>query len=124
MLHHCSTTRCRKRSGWSPQHADWARSRRAASALDSAAAYGLWFTRRLQKSLPRRGDRARSLRDQRRRSWSCRAAHGLQTAEQGDTVEKQDPSSAAEELTTEQKRENVVRLAFGGSEQEFTRFIE
>src|SRR5436190_17335914 len=78
----------------------------------------------LQISSPRRGGRARSSRDQRRRWWSCRAAQGLQTAEQGDMVEKQDPSSAAEELTTEQKRENVIRLAFGGNQEEFNRFIE
>jgi hypothetical protein len=76
-----------------------------------------------QIDLPKHGDQARSSPDPHRRSRSCRAAQGLQTAEQGDTVEKQDSSSAAEELTTEQKLENVIRLAFGGSREEFDRFI-
>ena len=39
-------------------------------------------------------------------------------------MEKQDPSSAAEELTTDQKRENVIRLAFGGSQEQFDRFVD
>ena len=32
--------------------------------------------------------------------------------------------AATEELTSEQKRENVVRLAFGGSQQKFEEFVE
>lgn len=32
-------------------------------------------------------------------------------------------SSSAEELTSDQKRDNVVRLAFGGSEETFNEFI-
>ena len=32
--------------------------------------------------------------------------------------------AATEELTSEQKRENVVRLAFGGSQQKFDEFVE
>ena len=32
--------------------------------------------------------------------------------------------AATEELTSEQKRENVVRLAFGGSRQKFDEFVE
>src|SRR3954447_1941917 len=48
---------------------------------------------------------------------------GCRRQSRGDRVEKQDPSSAAEELTTEQKRENVIRLAFGGRQEEFDRFV-
>jgi hypothetical protein len=32
--------------------------------------------------------------------------------------------AATEELTSEQKRENVIRLAFGGSQQKFDEFVE
>jgi hypothetical protein len=32
--------------------------------------------------------------------------------------------AAAEELTNEQKRENVIRLAFGGSRERFDEFVE
>lgn len=32
--------------------------------------------------------------------------------------------AAAEELTSEQKRENVIRLAFGGSREKFDEFVE
>ena len=32
--------------------------------------------------------------------------------------------AATDELTSEQKRENVVRLAFGGSQQKFEEFVE
>jgi hypothetical protein len=32
--------------------------------------------------------------------------------------------AATEELTSEQKRENVIRLAFGGSRQKFDEFVE
>ena len=38
-------------------------------------------------------------------------------------VEEREPA-ATEELTSEQKRENVVRLAFGGSGQKFDEFVE
>jgi hypothetical protein len=33
-------------------------------------------------------------------------------------------SSAAEELTSDQKRDNVIRLAFGGSQDRFDEFIQ
>ena len=33
-------------------------------------------------------------------------------------------SFAADELSSEQKRENVIRLAFGGDEQRFQQFVE
>jgi hypothetical protein len=32
-------------------------------------------------------------------------------------------SSTTEELTSDQKRDNVIRLAFGGSEERFTEFV-
>jgi hypothetical protein len=38
-------------------------------------------------------------------------------------MSEEESSSTAEELTTEQKRQNVIRLAFGGSEQRFDEFI-
>jgi hypothetical protein len=38
-------------------------------------------------------------------------------------VDNQHVSSAAEELTTEQKRDNVIRLAFGGSRDKFDAFV-
>jgi hypothetical protein len=34
-----------------------------------------------------------------------------------------EPSSAAVDLTTEQKRANVIRLAFGGSQADFDEFV-
>jgi hypothetical protein len=39
-------------------------------------------------------------------------------------VRDEQRSSAAEELSSEQKRENVIRLAFGGDERRFTEFVE
>jgi hypothetical protein len=38
-------------------------------------------------------------------------------------VEQQQQSSAAEEPSAEQKRANVIRLAFGGSEPQFEEFV-
>jgi hypothetical protein len=38
-------------------------------------------------------------------------------------VDKEQDSSAAEELTTDQKRDNVIRLAFAGSREQFDRFV-
>jgi hypothetical protein len=39
-------------------------------------------------------------------------------------VEKQQASSADEELAADQKRDNVIRLAFGGSQARFDEFVE
>jgi hypothetical protein len=39
-------------------------------------------------------------------------------------VHEEQSSSAADELSSEQKRDNVIRLAFGGSEQQFNAFVE
>ena len=39
-------------------------------------------------------------------------------------MEHQQASSAGEALTTDQKRANVIRLAFGGSRAAFDRFVE
>ena len=36
----------------------------------------------------------------------------------------EEEKAATEELTSEQKRENVIRLAFGGSRQRFDEFVE
>ena len=36
----------------------------------------------------------------------------------------EDPEVGSDELTEQQKRENVVRLAFGGSEERFNEFVE
>jgi hypothetical protein len=38
-------------------------------------------------------------------------------------VENQHDSSAGDELTAEEKRANVIRLAFGGSQDEFDKFV-
>jgi hypothetical protein len=38
-------------------------------------------------------------------------------------LENQQESSAADELTTDQKRDNVIRFAFGGSREQFDRFV-
>ena len=39
-------------------------------------------------------------------------------------AEESAPGAAADELTGEQKRQNVIRLVFGGSEQRYREFVE
>jgi hypothetical protein len=39
-------------------------------------------------------------------------------------VENQQASSAGEDLTADQKRQNVIRLAFGGSQERFDKFVD
>jgi hypothetical protein len=39
-------------------------------------------------------------------------------------VENQQASSAGEDLSADQKRENVIRLAFGGSRERFDKFVD
>jgi hypothetical protein len=39
-------------------------------------------------------------------------------------ADEQTTDTTSEELTGEEKRSNVIRLAFGGSEQRFTEFVE
>lgn len=39
-------------------------------------------------------------------------------------MSEEDPSPTTEELTNDQKRENVIRLAFDGREDKFNEFVE